>query len=157
MRIFLAAPLTQLLTRDGSQIDADFMTWWSSIIDVLEESGHEVISSHVREDWGRRLDPPPVALSADLQGIRTADLVIAYVGVPPSPGVQLEIGYAVGVRKPLIVFADAHEARPYLLEGLRNVAGATVHLLDHRDEMAASILELLSAPREAEVGRADLR
>jgi nucleoside 2-deoxyribosyltransferase len=121
MRLFLSAPLTQFVVdlqegRDTS--GSDFRVEWESITAALEKSGHEIFSAHRREEWGTKLDPPDAALVADLGGLRWSEIVIAYVGDPPSPGVQLELGYALALERRLIIFIDVGQAEPYLIRGM---------------------------------------
>src|SRR5437870_4898650 len=117
MNIFLSAPFTQLLA-DTGVARTEFREVWSQVYETLRSAGHTVASAHEREDWGQRLDTPADALAADLDGLRAADLVIAYVGSPPSPGVQLEIGYSLALDRALLLFADRGVPEPYLLRGV---------------------------------------
>lgn len=117
MRLFLSAPLTQYVAQ-GAPGSTPFRSEWDATLDALEASGHEVFSAHRREAWGAKLDPPAAALAADLGGLQWSEMVIAYVGSPPSPGVQLELGYALALRRRLLVFIDNRQREPYLVRGL---------------------------------------
>ena len=57
-------------------------------------------------------------MKADLKGIAEAGVVVAMLGVPPSPGVQLEIGYALAKRKKLVIVTEADDPMPYLIRGV---------------------------------------
>jgi nucleoside 2-deoxyribosyltransferase len=135
VRLFLSAPFTQYVTTSDSSELESFRVKWSGLIHALEGSGHEVLSAHRRESWGTRLDPPAVALAADLEGLRACDLVIAYSGDPPSPGVQLELGYAVAIERPILVFTERGHQEPYLLRGLPAVSEAEVIDIDAVSEI----------------------
>jgi nucleoside 2-deoxyribosyltransferase len=137
VRLFLSAPLTQYVTASDSSRLESFRIQWSRLIDSLESSGHEVLSAHRRESWGAKLDPPSIALAADLEGLRACELVIAYSGNPPSPGVQLELGYAVAIERPLLVFTEKGQQEPYLLRGLSAVSDAEVIDIDTISEVEA--------------------
>lgn len=118
LKVFLSAPLTQYV-RDENPSDLDyFRRHWGRLAKALERSGHDVFSAHQREAWGADLDSPESALKADVAGLLASDLVIAYVGNPASPGVQMELGYAIATRKRLLVFIDYGQAEPYLVRGL---------------------------------------
>jgi nucleoside 2-deoxyribosyltransferase len=135
MNIFLSAPLTQYtVAPETSGLEA-FQTHWSRIMEALERNGHKVFSAHRREAWGTELDSPADALAADLAGLRASDLVIAYVGSPASPGVQLELGYSLARKIPAVVFADAGQPGPYLLRGLPAVSDSHLHEISSLGEI----------------------
>jgi hypothetical protein len=121
VNVFLSAPLTQILAKGREGVLA-FADVWNEVIHELESSGHAVFSAHRREEWGAALNEPAEALVADLEGLRAADLVVAYIGSPPSPGVQLEIGYALALGRPFLIFVDRNQPEPYLLRGMPQVA-----------------------------------
>jgi hypothetical protein len=114
--VFLSAPFTQLLTENG--LPAAMRERLSTLIDHLEAEGWAVGSAHRRENWGKDLDSPYFALGADLQAIDDAGVVIAILGAPPSPGVQMEIGFALARQKKLILIGGTDNTMPYLVRGV---------------------------------------
>lgn len=123
MRIFMSAPLTQLVR--GSESEANqFRAQWTSVMDALDAGGHEIFSAHQRESWGERIDPPAAALAADVGGLRWCELVIAYIGRPASPGVQLELGVALALSRRMLLFIHPGQDEPYLVRGIPEVADA---------------------------------
>ncbi len=129
-KIFLSGPLTQYVqAKDPSEMDG-FRAQWSRISEALERNGHEVFSAHKREAWGADLDTPESALKADIAGLLTSELVIAYIGDPPSPGVQMELGYAIAGHKRLLVFIDYGQTEPYLVRGLSSIPNSEVVDID---------------------------
>jgi nucleoside 2-deoxyribosyltransferase len=125
--VFLSAPLTQYLADGGpSALMDSFREHWNGLAEALERSGHQVISAHRREIWGASIDSPDVALKDDLEGLRASDLVLAYIGSPPSPGVQLELGYAIAHHKSILVFIDEGQDTPYLVRGFPQMANLEV-------------------------------
>lgn len=138
MKVFLAAPFTQLLDRRGT-FDSDYRSRLSDIHQFLESLGHEVISAHTREHWGNALESPAEALAIDLAGIDACDVLVAFIGTPPSPGVQLEIGYALARRAPVLAIVDRNDSRPYLLDGLPSIAKAEIYVAEHPGEAKAAI------------------
>jgi hypothetical protein len=126
--VFLSAPLTQYVN-DPNSLEG-FRREWTGIADDLEHCGHTIFSAHRREAWGAALDEPLSALKADIAGIVNTDVIIAYVGQPPSPGVQLEIGYALAAHKDLLVFIERDQSEPYLVRGLGGLPGAKVVEVD---------------------------
>ncbi len=154
MKLFLSAPLTQYLAMPGRTTLDDFRTEWTRLTEVLEAAGHDVFSAHRRESWGADLDLPGPALSADLAGLDESDLVIAYVGSPPSPGVQLELGYAVARQKSLVVFVDRGQAAPYLVRGLPTVTEAEIVDIETLADIRLTLAErgLLGKSSNSRVG-----
>jgi hypothetical protein len=124
LRVFLSAPLTQY-TGDPPTMTG-FRAHWEHVITRLSSSGHQVFSAHVREGWGLALDPPAAALRSDLSGVLESDLLIAYVGNPPSPGVQFELGCAITASIPTLIFIDADQATPYLVRGMHTLPNVDV-------------------------------
>jgi len=114
--VFLSAPFTQLLT-DGT-LPTEFRERLVAVIDHLEAEGWSVDNAHQRENWGAGLDSPYTAVTADLDGIEKAGFMVAILGEPPSPGVQLEIGFALARDKKLVLIADHDDPMPYLIRGV---------------------------------------
>lgn len=133
MQLFLAAPLTQTLTKSG-RVDSDFRRQLAALHSVLEGIGHKVFSAHVREKWGAALDTPSGALAIDLAQIDMCDALIAILGNPPSPGVQLELGYAIARKKPMAMVADPVAPAPYLVEGIPALGCAEIFHAARLDE-----------------------
>ena len=121
MFVFLAAPLTGQLTGAGSDVSIrpEFRRALTHVIDQLEASGHRVHSSHRREMWGEDIYEPKRAIELDFAAIAECDVVFAFIGDPPSPGVQMELGYAVAKSKRIVVaFTQGFESLPHLTKGL---------------------------------------
>ena len=131
LAIFLAAPLTQFVDDgDLSKMD-DFRADWGGIAELLERNGHEVISAHRREAWGADINPADKALRADLSGLQASELLVAYVGRPPSPGVQLELGYALAHHKKIMGFLYQDQDVPYLVRGLPDFPNVELFDISH--------------------------
>lgn len=126
MNVFLAAPFTDRIDSETGLINSDFAAWLRRIISLLDILQLRTINSHVEEEWGARLASPAVAIARDLDAIRQCDLLLAYIGVPPSPGVQFEIGFATANQIPMILFYDRCGRPPYLLEGLPAVCKTVI-------------------------------
>ena len=117
MKIFFAAPFTGKINDEGV-IEGEYKEWLLSLFVGLREEGYTVISAHEREKWGERLDKPSVAVVNDFHSIKESDILVAYIGSPPSYGVQMELGFAVAFGKPLIILRDKDVVLPYLVPGL---------------------------------------
>lgn len=116
--IFLSAPFTQLIDAETSELSKDARAGLEAIIDHLEARGWTVANAHRRERWGAVLDSPLTALTADLAGIGEASALVAILGAPPSPGVQLEVGFALARGKKIVLIVDDDDPVPYLIRGV---------------------------------------
>ncbi|MGE5282390.1 MAG: nucleoside 2-deoxyribosyltransferase [Chloroflexota bacterium] len=144
--IFLAAPFTQTIDSTSKQVDNDYRQWLERVIRELERAGYEVISAHVREDWGNRLDSPATALKQDLNDLYRADAVVAHVGSPPSPGVQFELGVAASLEIPVVLVFDRTAAqRPYLNPALPAVIPTDILEVDLDESSPERIIQALGS------------
>lgn len=105
-RIFIAAPMTAHLDPDGGFLDTDLMGAIKHLVADLRAHKFVVVNAHEREEWGDALMEPQTALWADLDEVTHADLLVAIMQSPPSPGVQLELGAALALRKPVLQLRD---------------------------------------------------
>jgi nucleoside 2-deoxyribosyltransferase len=123
VKIFFAAPLTAyLVIADGGRtsLETSLVNQIGRVLTFLRNKGHRVFSAHERESWGQEIFSPRKALRLDLDGIDDCELFLALIGNPPSPGVQLELGYAIARQKPIVaVYTQKRGALPHLVRGLR--------------------------------------
>jgi hypothetical protein len=147
--VFLSAPFTQLLQDQGGGLPAETRGHLESIIDRLEARGWSVDNAHRRERWGAALDRPLAALTADLKGIETADTLVAIIGSPPSPGVQLEIGFALARGKEILLVVGRDDPIPYLIRGVIDRESVVLVRRSQHDEkeLAEAVLEGLDRLR----------
>lgn len=118
--VFLSAPFSSVLDEHKGNFPPEVRERIETIIDRLEAREWIVFNSHRRERWGADLDTPYAALRNDLEAIASAERLVAVVGTPPSPGVQLEIGFALACGKPVVIVndnANSHDL-PYLIRGV---------------------------------------
>lgn len=123
--VFIAAPLTAKLThQDGKKktVDPQFRVFLEELAQAVEQSKYAVLLAHQREAWGARLWGPGEAVTRDLQWLRAADVIVALIDDPPSPGVQMELGAALALDKPIIQVYKADVDLPYLNEGFSRPA-----------------------------------
>ncbi|HET6570958.1 MAG TPA: nucleoside 2-deoxyribosyltransferase [Solirubrobacterales bacterium] len=139
LSVFLSAPLTQYVHAEDDEEMDSFRCYWSEIIEALGRGGHDVFSAHQREAWGADIDSPESALRADIEALHKSDLVIAYIGDPPSPGVQMEIGYAMAHRKRVLIFIDQGQEEPYLVRGLPEFRSYEVVDIETKDDIKATL------------------
>jgi len=107
------------------------------------QKGHDVISAHVREDWGQNLMPPEEFTPLDLNLIKECDLVIAYVDYQPS-GVYVELGWASALKKKIIVLAEkpVSQLSP-LVQGLSRITETVIISFEDEDELLTQLATFL--------------
>jgi nucleoside 2-deoxyribosyltransferase len=134
MKIFFAAPFTGKIDVRTSQVETQYRDWLHKIHLELLNNGYKVVSAHEREDWGNALDSPKDAIFNDYNSILESDILVAYVGDPPSYGVQMELGFAVALKKPILILRNANVQLPYLMPGLgRMTQTAEIIIEEHKD------------------------
>jgi nucleoside 2-deoxyribosyltransferase len=107
MRVFFAAPFTAYQSGEGTQVDGTLRATLQPIIQVLRSRGHEVFSAHELEGWGEDVLPAREIAERDFQSLIDHDVLLALVTDRPSRGVAIELGWAFGLGKPVLVLASA--------------------------------------------------
>lgn len=82
----------------------EFEAVYQSIVRALTEAGHEVPTAHLADSGVPALEAmiaPSEVYARDVAWIRNCDVLIAEVSVP-SHGVGYEIGFALGLGKPVL-------------------------------------------------------
>ncbi len=82
----------------------EFESVYQSIVRALTEAGHEVPTAHLTETGITSVEAgihPNDVYERDVAWIRACDVLIAEVSVP-SHGVGYEIGFALGIGKPVL-------------------------------------------------------
>jgi hypothetical protein len=115
--IFLSAPFTGVLDSED-RLPRPLRSRIETIVDRLEAHGWEVFNAHRLESWGASIETPHKALVRDTAAIRQSQQLVAIIGDPPSPGVQLEIGFALAHGKRVLVVCETSETLPFLMRGL---------------------------------------
>jgi nucleoside 2-deoxyribosyltransferase len=143
MKIFLAAPLTSAYRKDTGRFDPKIKRILQRIIKLLKENGHEVISAHEREKWGRDLMSPSEFTPLDMKLIKECDLVIAYINDKPS-GVYIEIGWASALNKKIIILTtqSISELSP-LVQGLSQITDTTIINFKNENELLEKLTKVL--------------
>jgi hypothetical protein len=119
--LFLAAPFTGVLKQDsGIQIFDDHLKEeLNQTINYFEGKylggkRYEVLSAHRRQAFGDEKMTPAEALAKDLEWLESASVVIAVLSGDTSPGLQIELGAALALRKPIIQVIAYELNPPYL-------------------------------------------
>ena len=86
----------------------EFESIYQEIVAALEADGHEIPTSHLAQTEvmeNERLLAPRDVYERDVKWIRNCDVLIAEVSVP-SHGVGYEIGFALGIGKPVLCLSQ---------------------------------------------------
>jgi nucleoside 2-deoxyribosyltransferase len=90
----------------------DFESVYQAIVRALMEEGHEVPTAHLAESGVTAVEAaihPNEVYERDVAWIRACDVLIAEVSVP-SHGVGYEIGFALGIGKPVLaLYQEGHK------------------------------------------------
>ena len=93
----------------------------SNLIEFLRQKGHTVVNALEREAWGENIYSPEDAIELDFQGVMEADVLVAIIGNPASPGVQMELGVASTHKIPILCLYQTEQFVPYLVMGLNRL------------------------------------
>jgi nucleoside 2-deoxyribosyltransferase len=82
----------------------EFESVYQTIVAALEQAGHQVPTAHLAESGIGAVEAaidPQTVYTRDVNWIRASDALIAEISVP-SHGVGYEIGFALGIGKPVL-------------------------------------------------------
>ncbi|MCX6067610.1 MAG: nucleoside 2-deoxyribosyltransferase [Chloroflexi bacterium] len=95
MNIYFACSIT-----GGREFESSYL----SIVDAMLADGHEVPTAHLATPKVRELEitaAPAEVYARDVDWVRNSDVLVAEVSTP-SHGVGYEIGFALGLGKPVL-------------------------------------------------------
>ena len=82
----------------------EFEPVYQAIVEALAQDGHQVPTAHLAESGVGAMEAvidPQAVYTRDVNWIRESDVLIAEISVP-SHGVGYEIGFALGLEKPVL-------------------------------------------------------
>ena len=104
----------------------EFESVYQVIARALAEDRHEVPTAHLAESGVMALEAvidPLEVYSRDVLWIRASDALIAEVSAP-SHGVGYDIGYALGVGKPVLALHQTGRKVSKMISGLREASAS---------------------------------
>lgn len=97
----------------------EFESVYQEIVRALVERGHEVPTAHLAESGVGAIEAvisPNDVYERDVNWIRACDVLIAEVSVP-SHGVGYEVGFALGIGKPVLALYQAGRKVSKMISG----------------------------------------
>lgn len=123
----------------------EFESVYQAIVEALVQDGHQVPTAHLAESGigvvEAVLDPQAV-YSRDVDWIRASDVLIAEVSVP-SHGVGYEIGFALGIGKPVLALYQQGRKVSKMISGNPD-AHLQVQVYQNSEEAVGMIRSFLS-------------
>lgn len=110
MKIYFACSIT------GGR---EFESVYQELIAAMVQDGHQIPTAHLVESGVGAVEAgidPQEVYTRDVDWIRTSDVLIAEVSVP-SHGVGYEIGYALGIGKPVLAVYQAGRKVSKMISG----------------------------------------
>lgn len=110
MKIYFACSIT------GGR---EFESVYQELVAAMVQDGHQIPTAHLVESGVGAVEAgidPQEVYTRDVDWIRTSDVLIAEVSVP-SHGVGYEIGYALGIGKPVLAVYQAGRKVSKMISG----------------------------------------
>lgn len=110
MKIYFACSIT------GGR---EFESVYQELVAAMVQDGHQIPTAHLVESGVGAVEAgidPQEVYTRDVDWIRTSDVLIAEVSVP-SHGVGYEIGYALGIGKPVLAVYQAERRVSKMISG----------------------------------------
>jgi nucleoside 2-deoxyribosyltransferase len=139
-KLFLAASFSVQVDYATGKVNEAFRQEIEAVIAALREVGFEVFSAMEYEGWVISNDAPEVGVKKDLAEIDAADVLLALLHDPRSPGTQFELGYAVARGKQVLVATPPDVKLAYFSQGLAN-ANYVTHLSNETPELLAQAVK----------------
>jgi len=136
MNIYFACSLT------GGR---EFESAYQAIVHALVEKGHDVPTAHLAESGVMSVEAtisPKDVYSRDVAWIRSCDILVAEVSVP-SHGVGYEIGFALGIGKPVLALYQNGRKISKMISGNPD-KNLTVTAYEKSADAVRIVLQLLS-------------
>lgn len=113
MRVFVAASYSSQVNYETGEVFPEYREELESTLTRLEQYGHAVFCALRADNYKINDVDPAQAFSLDEAEIEKADALLALVTDKVSPGVQTEIGLAIGKEKLVVIAHLAEHALVY--------------------------------------------
>ena len=119
---------------------------YQAIVEALVQDGHQVPTAHLAESGVGAVEAvlsPQAVYTRDVDWIRASDVLIAEVSVP-SHGVGYEIGFALGIGKPVLALYQQGRKVSKMISGNPD-ANLQIKIYQDNTEAAHLIRDFLSS------------
>jgi len=123
----------------------EFESVYKTIVEALGQDGHQVPTAHLAESGIGAMEAvldPQTVYTRDVDWIRASDTLIAEVSVP-SHGVGYEIGFALGIGKPVLALYQQGRKVSKMISGNPD-AHLQVKTYENSDEAVRLIKDFLT-------------
>lgn len=116
--VFVAGPFWTLVDKETGKVAGTARDHLEGVLRHYDDMGVRIYNAHRREAWGSAFLEPAEFTKLDFDEISACDIVVAFPGVPASPGTHIEIGWASAMDKPLVLLLEKDVEYAGLIEGL---------------------------------------
>ncbi|GAF45561.1 nucleoside 2-deoxyribosyltransferase [Rhodococcus wratislaviensis] len=148
-RAFVSLPITENLGSDGT-FRPEMKEFYSTSIEAIKSLGLEVESPVLNENWGSVKLPVTEFVQFDIDAITRSDLLAVITFTRLSNDIYLEIGYAAGLGKSILIIAPHSCRTTYMINGLAEAGNLNIVRFDSSDEvprLLVSSIRTMSRPR----------
>ena len=113
--LFFSAPMT------GLSNSADYKRNKDQAIDIIRhiQNKHgitEIFYAGFEIESADKFDAPENAMATDLDAIASSSAFILYYPEPMASSALIELGFALGIKKPIIIITKNRKTLPYLIK-----------------------------------------
>jgi nucleoside 2-deoxyribosyltransferase len=150
LMVFVCGPFTEAM--NGQDLDEGLRGFLELVHETLDHDGMQVSSAHRDERWGRDEPSPDIVAKRDLAWMQACNATVMVLGTPSRPmwrtdGTFVELGWAITLKRPVVVIGDLDAYRSALVRGLPGLSHGIRTLAP--DEVQADPASLLRTLKEA--------
>ena len=145
MKIYVAGPLRALVD-ENNNIKPEYVEKIEKLRKFLLEKNYEVYIPHEFEGYAeaKKLSVDEIALN-DFNEVRSSDIVICYPGDPPSGGTCVELGWATGWAKRVILLLKREKDYSALIKGISELDRVIIVGYSNSDQGFGKLEKILAS------------
>lgn len=139
--VFVSAPFSSKLQEN--KIDRSFKETLDKLISFIEKNSRvsSVYSAHRIEEWGNLLRQSTEYVPRDYEALLKCDVVIAYLDGSPSMGMPIELGWAVVLKKSIIILSNERTEPAAFVEGFPKISNTVFIIYKDMEELFQKLNE----------------
>ncbi len=147
-RVYLAAPFRKIAENEKGRMygkikDNSFIKFLERIEKILIDEGFSVCLPHRDEgDWGYTYIQPSEIAKICFSRISESDIILAFP--KGSRGFHIELGYAIALKKKIIVMLEDGEKESTFVSGFPNVCETIIERYSNEDGLIHKLRMALS-------------